>query len=381
MADFEVLVDQAYYDRCFFLGPVLKKHYHPKIIRSDMDGVWEDNIPLCYLILDEMGNENDQLKQNREELEEIYKKPRIEQQEELTDMYVNCDLNANEIIRANLRANNRFKFGKNSLQCVSAFRRGGYYLTIYSGSFSSLVLHKPKKDFIYPLALEQVWKRMGLSSKQTHGSVIHCDKDGKVTKVELMLEDKKGESIENELYRPWIYSIVLTDNILSDASMMCGIDILPIAMVLKDFQTEQLPEGLVVPCKKAREDKIELYKLAMKVERGVVMSLGFGREKIIELRKTAKEIENIFKICNQKTGMFLANKDSYVKKVEKFLDLLTIKSSKKNFKLFPERKTEIRKKLRRLKNTKNIEMAMRYLEESLNVIKSYSAEFHDSVLI
>ena len=381
-SDFEVLSDFAFYNQNkIFLGkPFRKEQYNSKIFRSDMDGVWEEGKKLCDIILEKMCEENIELKQNKERLYEIYEKPVAVQEQELLAIYQQCHLTAKQIFHANKMAANEFIFGKNSLQCISSLRKAGYRFLEYSGSFAWLIVQKDNVEIDrYPLALQKVWNRMGIPQKQIHGSEFFCNEKGEVIGLDILIEERKGKVIEKELYEPWMYTIALTDKISSDSSMvegamLCGLDILPVAMVVEEFEAENLPHGLMIYCPEGKEDKMEIFNRVMKIERGLIECLGTTEEQRIRARCIAKEIKNILEnnFLTMNEINYLACRDDYIKKCIGYLDLLKLEFPKGSFNLFPERLTGIRRKLDSLKNENSFELGKELFQETLKILKGYS---------
>jgi len=383
-SDFKVLREHIFYNQNqILLGDVFRKEqYNSKIFRSDQDGCWEEKEKLCDIILEEMEEENNELRQNEVQLYEIYEKPLETQEPELLDIYKQCNLTASQILYANKKAANRFLFGKNSLKCVSSLRRAGYRFLVYSGSFSWLIIQKNNEEIArHPLALQRVWRRMGLPENQINGSNIYCNEKGTVVGLNILIEQRKGELIEKELYKPWMYGIVLTDKIISDSSMVegsmvCGVDTLPIAFVVEEFETEELPSGLMLYCPEGKEDKMEIFDRVMKIERGLVEYLGATEEQRIQSRRIAKEIKDIFgKISTVSENDFSIYRDSYLEKALKFLDLLRLRFPKGEFNLFPERMTGIRERLNSVKYENDLKEDKKLLQETFEILKKYSPEF------
>lgn len=377
--DYKVLSDYVFVAaEHFFLGSVLKKGYHPKILRSDHDGVWEKDgtLQLCELFQKELAEENNGIKQNFEELMEVFNKPVNVQEKDITRIYRENDVNLSQIMHASYRAEKRFEFGKNSLLAVSKLQHVlGYHFLVYSGSFEAAIKQFDGHNYRYPLALENLWEMMGISRKQVNGSEIYCDSKGRVTKVKLMLEHKKGEAARKESLEPYRYVFVITDDIISDFSMMsCDIHILPIVMLTGKPMPELKP--IRIPCQKSKKDKMELLKPILKVERGIVQALTMNKERVEQACEVANQIKELAEICTIADERdFEIQKEDYVNFSSRFLDLLTGELSTGRYSLFPERLTRVRTYLDMLRYTKDVIAGKELVQKTFNIMKAYSPEF------
>ncbi len=379
-SDFEVLSESAYYNhKKLLLGEAFAdSHRNSKIFRTDMDGCWEDDQKLCDIILEELCGENAELRQDRSNLFEIYEKPLEEQEPELLNIYQQCFLSGDQIFQANRRAAYRFVFGQNASECVERLIGSGYRFLVYSGSFSWLIYKKGGIEIArYPLALQTVWRPMGIPNKQIHGSEIICNEKGVVTDLNLLIEERKGKTIEKELYEPWMYGIVMTDRIASDASMVegmmrCGLDlkpIVPVALVVEEFKKEGLPSGLMVYCPEGKRDKMEIFNRVMKIERALVEYLGSTREQREIARNLQEEVKWAYANLSDESVFFV-----FVDKVFSYLDSQTMRFRNGESSLFPERQTKIRELLQSIGNVCLAEKAQ-LSKDVYEKLKRYSPGF------
>jgi hypothetical protein len=365
-ADFEVLSDYVFLqDELYYLSnPSFKppvRNCRLKYLRSDHDGVCEaEGTPqLSYLHFKEMiGKEN-----TEHFFESISKKPLEEKERIACEFLRENRVDVNKFILAGKRAVKEFKPVKNIFEFVHTVERKlSYYLDIRSGIFSEAFIGE--KSFPGPLKI--FWKILGLSPMQIGGSKAYFDENGILIKIEFELEHKKRRPVFGYLE----YLIGFTDTPISDFPMVdVNINILP--LIFSFDKIDDVPRGLIITCKEARKDMCEAIKPILKVERGIVEEL--GKVDIEKVEKIGKEIKKLYEIYS--TEDLLKNKENFVNKSSDFLESLCFEIEGKNFSLFPEKFTQIRKKLILLKNSQDFEVCRELIEDVINLMKRYSAEF------
>jgi hypothetical protein len=208
---------------------------------------------------------------------------------------------------------------------------------------------------------------LGLSEEQIGGSKAYFDENGELKRVELELEHKKRKPVFGYLQ----YLIGLTDTPSTDFPMVdVSVNILPLIFSL---EVCEVPRGLVIACKEARKDMCEAIKPILKVERGIVEE--FGRIDVKRAEEIGKEIKGLYEICVKNLEELLKNKGRFVDKSLDFLESLSFEAGGKRFSIFPEKFTQIRKKLMLLKNSQNSEVCRELIEDVIDSMKRYSAEF------
>lgn len=243
--EYEVLSENVFYKfHIPYLGPPVVKPYRPKVILTDQDGVWEKGEQLCVLIQKGTMKQNDELRQNSKVIEEIFYEPDEKIQENaLTDIYVQCHVKGKEVWRGNWWAAQKFQWVDDASTAITGLRYAGYYWKTRSGSFARMFLKRKKEYRSCPLALEHIWKEMGLKRGQIAGSAVFCNNEGYVDRTELMLRSRKRSEVNT-----FLYYLVLTNDLFSDSAMMeCGLDILPIALVVEESKLAEIQHGLTLP--------------------------------------------------------------------------------------------------------------------------------------
>jgi len=369
-ADFEVLSDYVFLkDDIYYLSnPSLKpplKNYKFKYLRSDQDGVCEaEGTPwLSYLHFKNMVGEK-----NMEYLfESIARKPIQEKEKEICEFLRENRINFQKFFLAGKKAVEEFKPVKNLFEFVyTAETKLSYYLEIRSGTFGEIKVGE--NSFDGPLKI--FWKNLGLSSQQIGGSKAYFNEEGILEKIELELEHRKSKPLPNHLQ----YVIGLTDTPEADFPMI-DVDLNILPLVFSFDKPAEIPRGIVIPCQKARKDMMEIIKIMLKVERGVVEY--FGNVDVEEAKKVGKEIKKLYEICFSNQHNFLEYRESFVNKSLDFLEKLNVEIGGKKYPLFPENLTRIKEYLTFLRYSSNFNVGKELGEKIIELMKKYSAEFLD----
>ncbi|MDI6798990.1 MAG: hypothetical protein QMD12_03315, partial [Candidatus Aenigmarchaeota archaeon] len=320
-AEFEVLSDFTFlrneiYLSCPVFGTNLRG-YKPKYIRTDQDGVCEEEgtPQLSFLHFREMARRNQRLNENFEYLTgKIFNDPVEVQEKELTSLLKGCSVKIKDFVYAGQAAVRKFRPVKNLLNFVSTIQRKlGYSLETFSGVFSEAKM-KVNSCRSYQGPLKIFWKRMGLSEKQINGSIAYFGKNGEIERIELRLEHRKEKPIEGFLN----YLIGFTDNLKGDFPMMSvNINTTPVAILFG--KSEETLHGIAVPFPEGKKDMMKTIKPILKVERGFMEYIG-GID-VKEAERIGNKIKGIYKQCSEKRDP-LSYKNDYVKDSLAFLNLL-----------------------------------------------------------